>query len=159
MGFRDLDPESLKEEDPIEKAREIHRTAKTLYNQRNYPLAVKLMEEALAYDSSRADFYLLLGIAQTRIPSLKRDAEVNLQKAAEMETWNAEPLVALGMLFYSERLVKRAEGYFRRALELEPTHAQAKKKLAEIVGPEVKPLEKVQQTLGKIFPSLFGKKK
>ena len=30
MGFRDLDPESLKEEDPIEKAREINRKAKSL---------------------------------------------------------------------------------------------------------------------------------
>ena len=101
----------------------------------------------------------MLGIAQAQIPSLKRAAEVNLQKAAEMESWNAEPLAALGMLFYSEKLVKRAEGYFRRALELEPNHAQAKKKLAEIVGPEVKPLEKVQQALGKVFPSFFGKKK
>jgi curved DNA-binding protein CbpA len=159
MGFKDLDPESLKEEDPIEKAREIHRTAKSLYNQRNYPMAVKLMEEALLHDASRADYYLMLGIAQAQIPSLKRAAEVNLQKAAEMENWNAEPLAALGMLFYSEKLVKRAEGYFRRALELEPSHAQAKKKLAEIVGPEVKPLEKVQQKLGKVFPSFFGKKK
>jgi len=90
---------------------------------------------------------------------MKHIAETSLRKATEMESWNAEPYAEMGMLFYSERLYKRAEGYFRRALEIEPNHAVAKKKLEEIVGPEVKPMEKVQNTLGKIFPSFFGKKK
>ena len=76
-----------------------------------------------------------------------------------MESWNAEPYAELGMLFYSERLYKRAEGYFRKALELEAGHTLARKKLEEIVGPEVKPMEKVQKTLGKVFPTFFKKKK
>jgi len=159
MGYRDVDPESLKEEDPVEKARDIYRKAKTLYTLQNYPPAVKVLEEAIKMDDSRADYYLLLGMCQAQIPELKRAAEVNLRKASEMETWNAEPYAALGMLFYSERLKGRAEQYFRKALELEPNHTLAKKKLAEIVGPEVKTMDKVQQTLGKVFPSIFGKKK
>ena len=158
-GFRDVDPNSLKEEDPIEKAREIYRKAKTLYGLQNYAPAVKVMEEALKLDDSRADYFLLLGMCQAQIPELKRQAEVSLRKASDMETWNAEPYAALGMLFYSEKLKNRAEQYFRRALELDPNHAVAKKKLFEIVGPEVKTMEKVQQTLGKVFPSFFGKKK
>jgi tetratricopeptide (TPR) repeat protein len=90
---------------------------------------------------------------------MKHKAETSLLKATEMESWNAEPYAELGMLFYSERLYKRAEGYFRKALELEPSHTVARKKLEEIVGPEIKPMEKVQKTLGKVFPSFFGKKK
>jgi curved DNA-binding protein CbpA len=159
LGFRDVDPESLKEEDPIEKAREIYRKAKTLFTQRNYTMAVKALEEALKLDETRADYMLLLGRCQAQIPASKHKAEASLRKACEMESWNAEPYVALGMLFYSERLFQRAEGHFRKALELEPNHAMAKKKLAEIIGPEVKPMEKVQKTLGKVFPSIFGKKK
>jgi len=159
LGFRDIDPESLKEVDPEEKAREIYRKAKSLYTQKKHRLAIKALEEAINLDPKKPDFYLLLGLSQTQIPDLKREAEVNLQKAAEMESWNAEPFAALGMLFYSERLYKRAEGHFRKALELEPSHALAKKKLAEIVGPEVKTLEKVQEKLGKIFPTFFGRKK
>ncbi len=158
-GFRDVDPATLVEEDPIEKARELHRKAKNFYNQKNYSTAMKAMEEAIKNDESRADYYLLLGLCQSQFPSLKRKAEENLQKASSMETWNAEPHVGLGMLFYSERLVKRAETHFRRALELEPNHATAKKKLEEIVGPEVKTMEKIQKALGKVFPSFFGKKK
>lgn len=159
LGFRDVDPESLKEEDPIEKAREIYRKAKTLFNQKNFPMAIKALEEAINLDPSRADYVLFLGKCQAQIPSLKHKAEETLRKASELESWNAEPYAALGMLFYSERLFKRAEGYFRKALELEPSHALARKKLDEIAVPEVKPMEKVQKTLGKVFPSIFGKKK
>ena len=159
LGFQDVDPESLKEVDPEEKAREIYRKAKTLYNQKNYPLAIKALDEAIAMDPKKPDYYLLLGMSQTQIPDQKRKAEGNLQKAAELESWNAEPFAALGMLFYSERLFNRAEGYFRKALELEPSHALSRKKLEEIVGPQVKALDKVQEKLGKVFPSFFGKKK
>jgi curved DNA-binding protein CbpA len=159
LGYRDVDPESLKEEDPVEKAREIYRKAKKLFIQHNFDLAMKALEEAVNLDPSRADYVLFLGRCQAQIPSMKHNAEATLRKAAELESWNAEPYAALGMLFYSERLYKRAEGYFRKALELEPSHAVAKKKLEEIVGPEVKPMEKVQKTLGKVFPTFFGKKK
>lgn len=159
LGYRDVDPESLKEEDPTEKAREFYRKAKTLFTVGNYPIAVKALEEAIKLDDSRADYYLLLGKCQGKIPEMKHKAEASLRKATEMESWNAEPYAELGMLFYSERLYKRAEGYFRKALEIEPGHAVAKKKLEEIVGPEVKPIEKMQKTLGKVFPSFFGKKK
>jgi len=159
LGYRDVDPGSLKEEDPTEKAREFYRKAKTLFTVGNYPMAVKALEEAIKLDDSRADYYLLLGKSQGKIPEMKHKAETSLLKATEMESWNAEPYAELGMLFYSERLYKRAEGYFRKTLEIEPGHAVAKKKLEEIVGPEVKPIEKVQKTLGKVFPSFFGKKK
>jgi curved DNA-binding protein CbpA len=159
LGYRDVDPESLKEEDPVEKAREIYRKAKTLFTIKNYPVAVKALEEAIKLDETRADYYLLLGKCQAKLPEMKHEAEASLRKATEMESWNAEPYAELGMLFYSERLLKRAEGYFRKALELEADHTLARKKLNEIVGPEVKPMEKVQKTLGKVFPSFFGKKK
>jgi len=159
LGFQDVDPESLKEIEPQDKAREIYRKAKTLYNQKNYSLGAKAMEEAISYDPGKPDYYHLLGLCQTQIPELKRKAEVNLKKAAEMENWNAEHQVALGMLFYSERLYQRAEAYFRKALEIEPNHMIANKKLREIVGPEVKTMDKVQEKLGKYLPSIFGRKK
>ncbi len=159
MGYQDVDPESLKEVEPTDKAREIYRKAKQLYNQKNYPLAIKAMDEAIAFDPAKPDYYHLLGLCQSQIPEFKRRAEGNLRKAMEMEPWNAEHLVAMGMLFYSERLFKRAESYFRMALEKENNHALAKKKLAEIVGPEVSAMDKVQDQLGKFLPSIFGRKK
>ncbi|MGE5342665.1 MAG: DnaJ domain-containing protein [Candidatus Omnitrophota bacterium] len=159
LEFRDVAPESLKELEPGEKAREIYKKAKALYNQKNFSLAVKAMEEAIAFDPHKPDYYHLLGLCQTQIPEWRRKAEVNLKKAAEMETWNAEHQVALGMLFYSEKLYKRAESYFRKALEIEPNHTLAGKKLLEIAGPEKGAMDKIQDQLGKYLPTFFGKKK
>ncbi len=158
-GFRDEIPPEELEEDDEEKAKVIYKKAKSLKTMKDYNRAVQAMKEAIKLDATKPAYYLLLGLCQSQIPEYKRDAEKSLQKAAEMESWNAEPLAALGMLFYSERLNKRAEVYFRKALELEPKHALARAKLEEIVGPEKKPMDVVQQKLGKFLPSIFGKKK
>lgn len=157
-GFREPS-EIVVEDTDEEKARIIYKKAKSLKTMKEYKKAVMAMEEAVKLDTKKPDYYLLLGLCQSQIPDKKRDAEKNLQKAASMEAWNAEPQVALGMLFYSEKLVKRAETYFRKALELDPKHTLARTKLEEIVGPERNALDMVQEKLGKYLPSLFGKKK
>ncbi|MCP4153181.1 MAG: tetratricopeptide repeat protein [bacterium] len=158
-GFRDEIPPEEIEEDTEETAKALYKRAKSLKTMKDYPKCIKVMEEAIRLDPEKPAYYLLLGLAQTQIPEYKRKAEQNLQKAADMESWNAEPFAAMGMLFYSERLFKRAESYFRKALELEQDHALAKAKLAEIAGPEKKPIDAVQKQLKKFLPSLFGKKK
>lgn len=157
-GFKEASEVEV-EEDIEEKAKIIYKKAKSLKTMKDYDRAVRAMEEAIKLDDSKPAYYLMLGLCQSQVPDKKREAEKNLQKAADMESWNAEPFAALGMLFYSERLVKRAETYFRKALELEPKHALAKAKLEEIAGPVKNPLDTAKETLGKYLPSLFGKKK
>ena len=115
-GFRDKIPEDEIEEDEIEKAKEIYLKAKALYAQKQFPIAATVLEEAIRLDPEKPDYYLLLGLSQTRVLELKRKAEQSLQKVIEMEPWNAEPYAAMGMLFYSENLYTRAETYFRKAL-------------------------------------------
>ncbi|MCP5106154.1 MAG: tetratricopeptide repeat protein, partial [bacterium] len=158
-GFRDTIPADEIDEDVEEKAKIIYKKAKSLKTMKDYTRAAQAMQEAVRLDAKKPAYYLLLGLCQSQIPEYKRDAEKNLQKAADMESWNAEPYAALGMLFYSERLVKRAETYFRKALELEPKHALARQKLDLIAGPDKNPLDAVQKKLGKLLPSIFGKKK
>lgn len=162
-GFREDDPNAEKEEDPEEIAREIYKKAKTLHGQKKYRLAAKGLKEAVHKDPKKAEYFLLLGLCQSQLPDMKREAEHNLNKASEMEAWNVEPIVALGMLFQSERLNKRAEGFYRKALEIQNDHAVARRKLAEVAAPEKKAFDKVgdqlQKGLGKYLPTLFGKKK
>ncbi len=158
-GFREVSPEDELEEDSEEKARNMYKKAKTLHAQRQYDLAIKAVEGAVKLDPNKASYYLLLGMCQAQSPLLKREAEQNLQKAAELEAWNAEPFAALGMLFYSEKLYKRAESFFRKAVELEPTHALAKSKLLEIVGPQETVVDVVQKKLKQYLPSFFDRKK
>lgn len=158
-GFRDPSPEDEKTDDAEEIAKQYFKKAKSLKTMKDFPKAIKVLEEAIKLDPAKPAYYLMLGMCQGQFPDLKRNAEKSLLKAAEMESWNAEPFAALGMLFYSEKLLKRAESYFRRALELEPRHQLARQKLDEIVGPEQSTLDVVQDKIKKIFPSFFGKKK
>jgi tetratricopeptide (TPR) repeat protein len=161
-GYKEFVAPDAKE-DTVEFAKALYRKAVTLFNQKNHQKAIVVVEDAIKNNPAKAEYYLLLGLCQSELPSMKRQAEQNLAKAAAMEPWNAEHVVALGMLFYSERLFKRAEGFFRQALELEPKHELARKKLTEITGPEKnfseQLKEKGEKLLKNAFPTFFGRKK
>lgn len=128
-GYKEDSKNEKVRENLVEKARILYRKAKTLYNEKRYWEASSLMEEAVRTDPYKANYFLLLGLCQMNIPDLKRAAERSLQKTIELEPMNAEPYAALGMLFLGEGLKNRAEGFFRKALSIDPDHVLARKKL------------------------------
>jgi curved DNA-binding protein CbpA len=131
-GYKEIQNNDKINENLIEKANLFYRKAKTLYSQKRFWEASSLLEEAVRNDPNKAPYILLLGLSQSNIPTLRRVAEKNFQKVVDMEPWNAEPLVALGLLFLSEKLDKRAEGFFRKALSIDPDHEVARSKIAEL---------------------------
>ncbi len=139
-------------ENLIEKSKILYRKAKTLYNKKLYWECATVMNESIKYDDSKSSYFLLLGLSQMNVPTLKMEAEKNLKKAVDIDPWNAEPLVALGKLFLSENMKKSAENYFRKALSINPEHALASKKLEDLVG-------KSSKKTGVPFSFLFKKKK
>jgi len=157
-GFREFSAEDEVVPEPDEQAKEIYLKAKALYGQKRYRECFLAMTQALKLDPSKPGYYLLMGLTQSNMGDYRREAEINLNKAAEMEGWNAEPLVALGLLFYREKLMKRAEGFFRRALEIEPNHSIARKYYDELVGPVDGLTDKVLDTLSKVMPTFFKKR-
>lgn len=116
----------------IERASLLHRKAKTLFNQKNYWEATTLLEESIRLNPDRGACFLLLGMSQMNVPTMTRAAERNLAKAAELDPWSPEPLVALGLLFLNENMTKRAESFFRKTLSINPENAIALKRLKEI---------------------------
>ncbi len=118
----------------IERASLLHRKAKTLFNQKNFWEATTLLEESVRLNPKRGAYYLLLGMSQMNIPTMIRAAEKNLSIAADLDPWSPEPLVALGILFLNENMVKRAENFFRKAISIDPEHKVAKKRLTDIIG-------------------------
>lgn len=118
----------------IERASLLHRKAKTLFNQKNYWEATTLLEESIRLNPNRGAYFLLLGMSQMNIPAMIRAAEKNLALAAKLDPWSPEPLVALGLLFLNENMVKRAEGFFRKAISIDPENSIAKKRLKDIEG-------------------------
>lgn len=138
-GYKEIQAAEKTSENLSEKANLYYRKAKTLYSQQRFREAASLMEEVVRNDPGKGMYYLLLGLSQSNIPDLRRVAEKNFQKVIVLEPWNAEPYAALGLLFQSEKLDKRAENFFRKALSIDPEHELAKKKLAEITGSDRKP--------------------
>ncbi len=131
-GYKEIQNLDKVSENLVEKANLFYRKAKSLYSHKRFLEAASLLEEAVRNDKNKAPYFLLLGLSQSNIPTLRRVAEKNLQKVVEMEPWNAEPLVALGLLFLAEKLDKRAGNFFRKALAIDPDHEVALNKIAEL---------------------------
>ena len=126
--------------------------AVTFENLDQFDKMVIHLQRAITADPEHADAMNYLGYSYA-------ERGINLNKALEMEPWNVEPNAALGLLFYSEKLYKRAETYFRKALSIEPDHALSKKHMAELVGPEKSFKDSIMKGIKKTFPSVFKKKK
>jgi DnaJ-domain-containing protein 1 len=137
-GYKEMQNKEKSGENLVEKANLYYRKAKTLYSHQRFRETASLMEEVIRNDSTKASYYLLLGLSQSNIPNLRRAAEKNFQKVIELEPWNAEPYAALGLLFQYEKLEKRAENFFKKALSIDPEHELAKKRLAEMTGKDKK---------------------
>lgn len=150
-GYKEDSPQGTVHENQVEKARQLYLRAKTMYNQKKYWEASSTMDEAVAMDANKASYFLLLGMCQMNLPKFKRMAASNLQKAIDLESWNIDAFTAMGLLFLSENQLKRAEGFFRKVLSINPDHALARKKLAEITGSS--------DSKKKSKFSLFGKSK
>jgi tetratricopeptide (TPR) repeat protein len=149
-GYKEDNQLAPIQENLIERARLLHRKAKSMYNQEKYWEASSLLDEAVKLDPNKASYFLLLGMCQMNVPQLRRRAADNLQMAIDLEHWNVDAFITMGLLLMSENQPLRAEGYFRKVLSINPDHAVARKKLAEITG-------KNDKKKGKF--SLFGKKK
>jgi curved DNA-binding protein CbpA len=149
-GYRDASEVVSAPADKGKNARELYLNANRFFKAKRYFEAVSLMEQAVAIDSSRANYFLLLGLAQSKLPAMKKHAESNLLKAHELEPWNADHLFAIGELYRSENLMKKAEHYFQKALEINLEHTLA--------GQAVQDLEKLFAPPKKAKFSLFKKK-
>ena len=147
-----LKQDAPKKPDPgsrVKNAKDFYLQGNALYKQKKYFEAVSMLEKAVKLDP-RANFFLLLGLSQAKLPAMKPMAEKSLQKAADMEPWNADPIFALGELYRSENLIKKAEAYFEKALEINMEHTLA--------GKAIKDFEKFSSGKKQLF-SIFGKKK
>lgn len=130
------------------------RQGKTLYNQTRYEEVVILLEEAVRLKKDKGDYFLLLALAQTRIPGQVRKAEGNFLKAIELEPWNPEGFVGLGYLYKNEDMSIRALRQFQKAVELDPDHKAARHE-ADVLGG----IRRKKGLKGLFSHDLFGKKK
>jgi curved DNA-binding protein CbpA len=131
------------------------RQGKTLFNQGRYEESLALLEEAVRLKDDKGDYYLLLAMAESKIPSLGRKAERDFRRAIEIEPWNPEGYVGLGFLYKREGLALRARKQFEKALEIDSEHKAARQGLEESEGKT----EGRMSFKGILNKDLFGGKK
>lgn len=117
---------------PVFKANSLFEKAQKLHSEKQYHDAVLLLKKAVRLDPTRGKYFFLLGVCQSELFYFHGDAERNLKKAIELESWNADPVYALGMLFRKQKKLKLSEKCFLRALEIDRSRSDAGRAIAEI---------------------------
>jgi tetratricopeptide (TPR) repeat protein len=129
------------------------RQGKTLHGQGRYEEAIAYLEEAVRFRRDKADYYLLLAMCESKLRPYVRKAEQDFLKAIQLEPWNPEGYVGLGLLYKAEGLQTKAVKQLEKALEVDPDHASAREAIQELGGGP----KKGPSGLFKI--DLFGSKK
>jgi Tfp pilus assembly protein PilF len=93
---------------------------------------MSFLEEAVRLRRDKADYFLLLAMAESKVPTYLRKAEGDFLRAISLEPWNPEAYVGLGVLYKSEGLETKAARQFGKALEADPEHAKARQELADM---------------------------
>jgi tetratricopeptide (TPR) repeat protein len=110
------------------------RQGKTLHGQGRYDEAIAYLEEAVRVRRDKADYYLLLAMCESKMPAYVMKAEQDFLKAIQLEPWNPEGYVGLGLLYKSEGLQTKAIKQLEKALEADPDHSSAREALDELTG-------------------------
>jgi curved DNA-binding protein CbpA len=106
-----------------------YQQGKARLEQKDYYGSVQLLREAVRLDSSKAPYHFHLGMALMRNPRTRREGEQHLLRAAELDPFSAAIRIRLGLMYKEAGLAKKAEGYFREALKIDPENRAALKEL------------------------------
>lgn len=130
------------------------RQGKTLYDEGKYEDALILLGEAVRIMTDKGSYFLLLALTESKIPSLHKKAEQDFIRAINLEPWNPEAYVGLGLLYKNAGLIVKASKHFKKTLSLDPEHEVALRELeATGKGAKKKGLKDI------LSFELFGKKK
>jgi tetratricopeptide (TPR) repeat protein len=140
-------------QDAFRKADIKFRQGKTLHGQGRYDEAIAYLEEAVRVRRDKGDYYLLLAMCESKLPTYIKKAEQDFLKAIQLEPWNPEGYFGLGVLYKTEGLQTKAIKQLEKAVEAEPDHASAREALEELTGGK----KKVSKGIFGI--GLFGSKK
>jgi curved DNA-binding protein CbpA len=143
----------------------VGRTAEYYYQQgrarfdrKEYHAAVHLLREAVKLEPGKPQYHFHLGIALINNPRTRREAEQHLTKAAELDPYNSQIRLKLGMLYKEAGLSKKAEHFFREALSLDPDNRVALRELAGEGGKKKAEAGSIWKSdLGSLAKRLFKK--
>lgn len=106
--------------------------------------ALRLLETACQLDPSKSDYWLYLGVVQTKNPRWRKKAEASLLKAIDMSPSSATAHLHLARLYKSGGLTRRSHDIYEKVLQWEPTNSEALTELGR-ASPEKKAGRKAEK--------------
>ena len=104
-----------------EEAAGLHRRAQQAYELEDYWNAIELARQAVDLAPDVAAYYHLLGLALSKNPKWRQDAEKNLKIAANLDPFEASYVLELAKLYEREGLHLRAQKTFDKARAIDPS--------------------------------------
>jgi len=106
--------------------------ARQLASENDFYGAIVLLKQAVQFAPDNAAAWYLLGSCQERNPKWRRDAAESFQKALSIDPENMDVLISLGDLYKVEGMISRAQTCYEDVLRVNPDHAEAKSRLANL---------------------------
>jgi tetratricopeptide (TPR) repeat protein len=110
----------------------LYRAGRIALGKGDYERAVTHLKECVWLRPEVAKFHHYLGIAQSGIVKLRKEAERHLLKALELDSTSLDSYMELGKLYMKVELPKRAAVQFQQALRWDPGNAEALRLLGSI---------------------------
>jgi hypothetical protein len=98
----------------------LFRRAQQAYQASDFWNTIQFCHQAIDQAPERAEIYHLLGLALSKNPKWRQDAEKNLRIATNLDPWKADYFVALGSLYQEVGLHLRARKAFEQAKAVDP---------------------------------------
>ena len=84
-----------------------------------------------------------LGVILATMPLHRREAVEQLNKAVELDAWNADAYLQLGEVYEVMLLPWRSKVLYTKVLDLYPEHAMARQRLEKVSGGKKKPMSRL----------------
>jgi curved DNA-binding protein CbpA len=114
-------PDAKKTFTTLQTARIHFGNGERYFGDGRYHEAIEELRTAVRLDPSRAEYHRALGLALSKNPKWRKQAEDALSKALELNRFDADSYVGLGELYHEGGLETRARKMFEEALALDPS--------------------------------------
>lgn len=115
------------QEQTVKLAEQYHHKAREYFAEKDFHNCIQFCKLSIKFNASNAAAYSLMGTALAKNPSKRwqRMAEEALQKACDLDPWNAQAHLDLGRFYGENGLDSRARRCYEKVLQIVPNHAEA----------------------------------
>lgn len=109
-----------------------YREATAFLARKDFHEAVRLLEEVVQLDPSRAEYHRALAQALENNPKWRKEAEAHYRAAMKIDPFDLESVLGLATLYETIGMKRRAKPLFALALDLDPDNNVVRAKLRRL---------------------------